>query len=166
VILARRWRSKQVLTWGLGMLGLGLVAIQAVPYGHNHSNPPVTREPAWNSPQTRELAERACMDCHSNQTNWRWYTNVAPISWYIQHDVDDGRRRLNFSEWNKPQREARSAPNEVQRGEMPPAAYLPLHPEARLSAQEKQILIEGLRATATKDPPPPAPARPGGQRGG
>jgi hypothetical protein len=138
------------------MLGIGLVAIQAVPYGHNHTNPPITREPAWNSPQTRELAERACMDCHSNQTNWRWYTDVAPISWYIQHDVDDGRRQLNFSEWDKPQREARGAANEVQRGKMPPAAYFPVHPEARLTDQEKQILIDGLRATVASDPPPPA----------
>jgi hypothetical protein len=153
------------MTWSLGAVGVACVAIQFVPYGHGHANPQVSREPAWDRPLTRELAARACFDCHSNQTDWRWYTNVAPISWYIQHDVDNGRRRLNFSEWDRPQREARNAPREVQRGDMPPAAYLPIHPEARLSDQEKQILIDGLRATVTNDPPPPASAGSGGQRG-
>jgi hypothetical protein len=160
------WRWRRLLRGSLAAGGIALVLIQFVPYGHSHTNPPVTREPIWNNPQTGELAARACFDCHSNQTEWRWYTNVAPFSWYIQHDVEDGRRRLNFSEWDKPQREARGAPNEVQRGEMPPAAYLPVHPEARLSDQERQILVDGLRATAANDPPPPPPARSGGQRGG
>jgi hypothetical protein len=165
VLTTRTWRWRRLLSWGLGVVGVGLVAIQFVPYGHNHTNPPVTREPAWNSPRTRELAAQACFDCHSNQTDWRWYTNVAPISWYVQHDVEDGRRRLNFSTWDQPQREARGAPNEVQRGKMPPPEYLPVHPEAKLSDQEKQILIDGLRATVANDPPPPPPARSGGRRG-
>jgi hypothetical protein len=165
MLVSRVPRPSVLLTWGLGIVGTLLVAIQFVPYGHNHTNPPVTREPAWNSPDTRALATRACFDCHSNQTDWRWYTNVAPISWYVQHDVEDGRRQLNFSTWDQPQREARGAPNEVQRGKMPPAAYLPVHPEAKLSDQERQTLIDGLRATVANDPPPPAPARPGGRRG-
>jgi hypothetical protein len=167
VLSTRIRRPKHLLIWGLGAVGVILVAIQFVPYGHSHTNPPVTREPAWNSPDTRELAARACFDCHSNQTDWRWYTNVAPVSWYTQHDVDDARRRLNFTEWDKPQREARNAATQVQRGEMPPAAYLPVHPEAKLTDQEKQILIDGLRATVTNDAPPPAQSAPGGrQRGG
>jgi Haem-binding domain len=77
--------------------------------------------------------------------------------------VDDGRRRLNFSEWDKPQREARGAANEVQRGQMPPAAYLPVHPEAKLTDQEKQVLIDGLRATVANDSPPPAQGTPRGR---
>ena len=80
----RTWNVRRMLKWGLGTVAVGLVAIQFVPYGHNHTNPPVTREPIWDSPQTRELAARACFDCHSNQTDWRWFTNVAPISWYVQ----------------------------------------------------------------------------------
>ena len=163
MLTKRSPRITRALTLGLGILGLGLVVIQFVPYGHNHTNPPVTREPRWNSPETRELAARACFDCHSNQTDWRWYTSIAPISWYIQHDVDDGRRRLNFSEWDQPQREARGAANEVQRGKMPPAEYLPIHPDAKLTDQEKQVLIDGLRATVADDPPPPAQGGP--QRG-
>jgi hypothetical protein len=56
------------------------VAIQLVPYGRDHTNPPVTAEPRWDSPQTRTLAVSACFDCHSNETAWPWYTNVAPFS--------------------------------------------------------------------------------------
>jgi len=74
-----------------------LIAIQLVPYGHAHTNPPVTGDPQWDSPQTRELAKRACFDCHSNETVWPWYSNIAPVSWLIQHDVDEGRSRMNFS---------------------------------------------------------------------
>lgn len=125
----------------------GFLLIQLVPYGHNHTNPPVVQEPQWDSPQTRALAARACFDCHSNETAWPWYTNVAPASWLIQHDVEEGRRQLNFSEWNKPQREARNAGRVVQRGEMPDPKYLPLHPDARLTDAEKQALIQGLNTS-------------------
>ena len=121
--------------------------IQLVPYGRDHVNPPVRTEVKWDSPQTRTLAERACFDCHSNLTEWPWYSNVAPISWLITHDVNDGRRQLNFSEWDRPQREADGAAREVQRGSMPQWYYVLLHPSAGLSADEKQVLIRGLRAT-------------------
>lgn len=134
----------RILAIVAGLALVALLAIQLVPYGRNHTNPPITKEPPWDSPQTRELAVRACFDCHSNETVWPWYTNVAPASWLIQHDVEEGRSQLNFSEWDKPQREARNAGREVQRGNMPDPKYLPLHPTARLTDQEKQALIQGL----------------------
>lgn len=127
---------------------LALLAIQFIPYGHDRVNPPVVAEPAWDSPRTRELAHRACFDCHSNESRWPWYSNVAPISWLIQKDVVDGRRHLNFSEWDRPQRHAREASEELMDGEMPPALYLPLHAEARLSDAEKAELRTGLDAVA------------------
>jgi hypothetical protein len=123
------------------------VAIQFVPYGHNHTNPPVQAEPKWDSLQTRELAERACFDCHSNQTVWPWYSNIAPVSWLIQRDVDQGRRRLNFSEWHTTQRGAREASRIIQRGEMPQWYYVLLHPAAKLSPQDSQVLSKGLGAS-------------------
>ena len=83
------------------------IAIQFVPYGRAHTNPPVVQEAKWDSPQTRELAARACFNCHSNQTEWPWYSNIAPISWLLYRDVINGREQLNFSEWNRVQREAR-----------------------------------------------------------
>jgi mono/diheme cytochrome c family protein len=121
--------------------------LQLVPYGHDHSNPAVVAEPQWDSPQTRELAARACFDCHSNETTWPWYSNVAPVSWLIQRDVVEGRRRLNFSEWNRQQRAADEAAEAVSEGEMPPWFYLPLHKSANLTAAEKQALVAGLQKT-------------------
>jgi len=125
--------------------------IQLVPYGHNHTDPPVRAEPNWDSPETRVLAKTACFDCHSNETNWsRWYESIAPASWLVQHDVDEGRQRLNFSEWDKggKPREIDEMWEVIQYGAMPPAQYLLLHPEAKLSSTETSQLLAGLQATA------------------
>jgi hypothetical protein len=127
-----------------------LVLIQAVPYGRAHTNPPGRVEPAWSSPAVRALAVRACFDCHSNESRWPWYSNVAPMSWLVQKDVDEARENLNFSEWDKPQRKAKDAADELEEGEMPPALYLPLHAEAKLSASEKAELLAGLKALAPR----------------
>jgi len=129
-------------------------AIQLVPFGHAHSNPPVTAEPRWDSPKTRALFQRACFDCHSNETQWPWYAHVAPMSWLLQRDVDGGRSHLNFSQWNQPQRHAGDVAREVASGAMPLWFYLPMHPAARLSAQEKLALMAG--AAATLGPQKPA----------
>jgi len=123
------------------------VGIQFLPYGRQHTNPPVQQEPPWDQPGTRHLAQRACFDCHSNQTKWPWYASVAPVSWVIQHHVDKGRRELNLSEWNLPQKEAKDAVKVILNGKMPLPSYLRAHPEARLQAAEKQRLIDGLNAT-------------------
>jgi hypothetical protein len=127
---------------------------QLVPYGRNHTNPQVVQEPKWDSPQTLALAQRACFDCHSNETKWPWYSNVAPASWLVQRDVDEGRRRLNFSEWNSAvtaQRGRGRNPQEISgivlQGEMPPLQYTLIHADARLSQIEKQALADGLIAS-------------------
>ena len=122
-------------------------AIQLVPYCRAHENPASVQEPRWDSPRTRELAVRACFDCHSNETVWPWYSNVAPASWFVQDHVEEGRSKLNFSRWDQPQREAREAARQVRDGEMPPAYYTPLHGSAQLSAGERDELIRGLQAT-------------------
>lgn len=131
-----------------------LLLIQVVPYGRAHENPPVVQEPNWDSAQTRELAQRACFDCHSNETVWPWYSNVAPVSWLVQHDVDEGRQYLNFSNWG--QGEAAGEPDEmgevIFEGEMPPAQFLITHPEAKLTDAEKQALADGLMRTAGMSP--------------
>lgn len=129
------------------VLVLLLVLIQFVPYGRDHTNPAVVKEPVWNSTRTRELAVRACFDCHSNETNWPWYSHVAPASWLVQRDVDEGREHLNFSRFDVRQRDAHEAAEEVEEGAMPPWFYLPLHGDARLSDAETKELVEGLRAT-------------------
>ncbi len=128
----------------IGLVGFG--AIQLVPYGRNHTNPPVGSEPAWDSPATRATAVVACFDCHSNQTVWPWYSNIAPISWLVQHDVDEGREALNYSEWGRGQ-EGDDSAELVREGEMPPFAYLLTHPDARLSGAARDAFIRGLVAT-------------------
>lgn len=141
---------KAVLRWGgivLGVLVFLFAVIQAVPYGRDHSNPAVSQEPAWDSPATRALAADACFDCHSNLTHWPWYSNVAPLSWLVQRDVDRGRKRLNFSEWDRPQPGSGAAAEKVADKKMPLSHYTWLHPNARLSSAERQALIQGLLAT-------------------
>lgn len=121
--------------------------IQLVPYGRGEVDPPVTKEPSWDSPRTRELAVRACFDCHSRTPNRPWYSRVAPVSWLVQHDIEEGREHLDFSAWDQPQRDAHEAGETIEEGEMPPELYLPLHPEAQLSASEKDELVRGLQAS-------------------
>jgi hypothetical protein len=133
------------------MLVVVFLLIQIVPYGRKHENPAVRQEPKWDSPATRALAQRACFDCHSNETRWPWYTWVAPMSWLVSYDVDEGREHMNLSEWDRKQKDADEAPEMVEEGEMPPWFYLPLHSEAKLSAEEKAQLIRGLKATVGGD---------------
>lgn len=139
---------KKTLVGLAGAVLLIILLLQLVPYGRNHTNPPLIAEPNWDSPQTRAYFFRACADCHSNETAWPWYTNIAPLSWLIQRDVDEGRAALNVSEWGMGETtEGDEAAKLVQEGKMPPPIYLPLHPKARLSAQEKQEFMQGLIAT-------------------
>ncbi len=108
----------------------------------------MTREPAWDSPRTRALAAHACFDCHSNLTHWPWYSNIAPVSWLTQRDVDDGRSALNFSEWDRSQDAGvGDIVDAVNGGGMPPWYFKLMHPKARLSKAEKADLVAGLQQT-------------------
>lgn len=122
-------------------------AIQLIPYGRTHSNPDRRSEPEWNSPRTRELVVRGCFDCHSNETKWPWYANVAPMSWVVEYDVEKAREIVNFSEWGKHQPLAPYSAHSVAAGGMPPKKYRINHPEAEFTEQEKADLIQGLELT-------------------
>jgi len=124
------------------------LAIQAIPYGRNHTNPPITGEPAWDSPETRALAVRGCFDCHSNEVDYPWYSQIAPVSWAVQTHIDSGRSKVNYSEWDRPQKKADESAETVKDGEMPPAYFTRFtHADARFTSAETQQLIEGLIAT-------------------
>jgi hypothetical protein len=133
----------------LGGLLAAFLAIQILPVWALKTNPPVLAEPKWDSPRTRALAQRACFDCHSNETNWPWYSNVAPVSWLVIVDTVRGRSHLNFSEWGSRRVELDRVGRMIQGGEMPPSNYLLTHPNAVLSDAEKQQLIDGLQKTVS-----------------
>lgn len=150
-----RWRRRFALA-GLGLVAL-LLLIQAVPYGRDHTNPPVTAEPAWDSPQTERLFTESCGDCHSNRTRWPWYTNVAPASWLVQADVDGGRDALNLSRLGSTEVEIAEIEEVIRGGEMPPWQYTLIHRGSALSSVEREQLISGLRASLARPPVTAAP---------
>ena len=122
------------------LLALGLA--QLVPL--SRTNPAVQTEVPAGEP-VRQILRRACYDCHSNETRWPWYAYVAPVSWLVVHDVSEAREHLNFSTWNAYDAKERAenleeAWEEVEEGEMPLWFYVPLHPEARLSDEDKAVL--------------------------
>ena len=123
------------------------ILIQLVPYGRNHANPPTVQEPKWDSLRTQEIFMRVCKNCHSNRTEWPWYSNVAPFSWLVQYDVDEGRSEFNASEWGRAKNKGDETAKMVREGEMPPWYYLPPHPEARLSKAEREDFARGLALT-------------------
>lgn len=139
----------------LVLVGL-LLVIQLVPYGRDHTNPPPTKQVALPTARQRELFQIACQDCHSYNTQWLWYSNIAPVSWLTQSDVNGGRESLNLSTWDRPQPELGDVVEKIESGEMPPLKYWisPYHWNARLSATEKRQLAAGFRALYARDPPP------------
>jgi mono/diheme cytochrome c family protein len=146
----RSWLARPVTRIVLALVGAFLL-IQLVPLRvQNHA---VASEPSWDSAQTRALAVAACFDCHSNQTRIIWYEKVAPISWWIKNHVDEGRSALNYSACGRGEHdEDDEAVETVREGSMPPSYYtwFGLHSDARLSASERQLLADGLTATAAR----------------
>lgn len=138
----------------LGVILVIVVLVTVIPL-LLETNPPDVAEPQWDSPQTRALAVRACFDCHSNSTQWPWFTRVPGSSILVVSDVLRGRSRLNFSDWgsatgSREGRNPRDIARVIQRGDMPPWEYLLLHPEAQLSDAEKQQLVDGLTKSLTQ----------------
>lgn len=135
--------------WIVRLIVFGVVifgALQLIPRGAALANPPVQQEPDWDSPQTRELAQRACFDCHSNETNWPWYTKIQPGSMLMSGDITKGRAMMNFSEWDSSvELTGDFVERTIRSGKMPLKRYLMLHPEAKLTVEEQDQLIAGLK---------------------
>ena len=138
-------RTKQfgrVVKWAALAFCVAFIAIQLVPV--SRTNPPVQGD-FRGSTEVVSVLRRACYDCHSNETVWPWYSRVAPLSWVIAHDVNEGRAALNFSTWNQLSAEKQAEAmkeswEEVAEGKMPTWYYVALHPEARLSANDQSVL--------------------------
>ncbi|MGE5431987.1 MAG: heme-binding domain-containing protein [Syntrophomonadaceae bacterium] len=149
-------KKKNIVKWILVGIVILLVIIQLVPV--KKDNPPALTEVRWDSPQTRSLARRACYDCHSNETTWPYYSHIAPVSWFLSDHVHEGRKHLNFSQWSYPRdreiKKARGMVKQIKEGEMPLDSYLWMHPEAKLTDNEKQQLIAGIEKTFKVNLPP------------
>jgi mono/diheme cytochrome c family protein len=141
----KKWLKMTLLALAIALVAF--VAIQLIPY--RVTNPPVGREPTWDSPRTRQLAVAACFDCHSNQTHTTWWEDVAPLSWWITNHVKEGRDKLNFSEWDRRRGGSDDAAETVLNGSMPPSYYtwLGMHGTAKLTPAERKDLAAGLRRT-------------------
>lgn len=97
--------------------------------------------------EIQALLQRSCDDCHSNETKWPWYARVVPMSLLIARDVKDGRRKLNFSVWERydtagKARKKKEIVREVKKGNMPPWYYVAFHPDAKLSSNEREIILK------------------------
>lgn len=148
VVARPHWLARRLPRVGLVLVSL-LLVMQLIPI--RIENHPVTVEPNWDSPRTRELVVSACADCHTNQARSAWYEKIAPVSWWIKGHVDEGRDELNFSKCGTKGAGSDESVETIREGSMPPSYYtwLGLHGGARLSASERDELAAGLRATAT-----------------
>lgn len=136
----------EIFKWMGIALAATFIVIQLIPV--ERTNPPVETE-IDAPPEVKALLKRACYDCHSHETRWPWYAYVAPTSWMSADHVREGRNKLNFSAWNRltdiwKERKKTASWNAIAEKEMPPAYYLPLHSEAKLSEAEKLVLKNWL----------------------
>ncbi|MEA2205014.1 MAG: hypothetical protein QOE77_1790 [Blastocatellia bacterium] len=144
----------KILKWLVVIVGVVFLAAQFK--RPERTNPPVDQTQTLEAhtqmtPQVGAVLSRSCNDCHSNNTTWPWYTNVAPVSWFIADHVEDGRRHLNFSEWGKgderrKRKKLEEICEEVRDGAMPLSSYTPLHPQAKLTPEDIKTLCDWTEA--------------------
>ncbi|HSY74729.1 MAG TPA: heme-binding domain-containing protein [Dongiaceae bacterium] len=146
---------KKKLRWLFVALVLAFALLQFT--NPPRTNPPVVHDlTATNTPpQVAASLHAACYDCHSSETRWPWYSRVAPMSWQIAKDVNDGRRNLNLSDWpvNDPKRATKKLEDmseQIGYGEMPLKKYTLIHAGARLTESQRKELTDWLDAEASR----------------
>jgi hypothetical protein len=129
----------------VAVLAAAFAALQCVPV--DRSNPAVHGDLVA-PPEVKAALRRACFDCHSNETTWPWYSQMAPLSWLMARDVKRGRQRLNFSDWadyasdpETQQRKLDQIVESVRRGDMAPWYYRVLHSGARLDPSQGEVIL-------------------------
>jgi uncharacterized membrane protein len=142
---ARVWK---IVRWAALAVAIVLALIQVIPA--DRTNPPV-RIDVDAPDHVKEILRRACYDCHSHETHWPWYSRVAPVSWWIADHVEHGRGDLNFSEWPAldfyaQELACKDIEEQITKGEMPLRNYTILHPEARLTDDERETILEWARS--------------------
>jgi hypothetical protein len=152
--MAGRRRSwKRIVLYALAGLVVLFGVIQLVPYGRDHTNPPAGNPFKWTNAQAEAIAKKSCYDCHSNETDWWWATNIAPFSWLVTKDVNEGRDRMNFSDWQ-------GGPDvggfQESLGGMPPFQYTIIHPSTKLNDAQKKTLTAGYGASLSQNQAQPS----------
>ena len=137
-------------------LAVGVLFISVQFVRPNKSDSPVDQSRTLEShpgvsPEVAGILERACKDCHSNRTDWPWYAQVAPVSWYVVDHVNHGRKEMNLSEWSTYDREQAdwllgAMCMTAERGRMPLPSYTRIHRDAKLSPADVKILCAWSRA--------------------
>jgi hypothetical protein len=147
--MKKKWK------WILGGLVVAFGLLQLT--NPARTNPPVVHDVMATNPPPAPVAtllQAACYDCHSHETKWPWYSQVAPVSWLVVSDVNEGREHVDFSDWpTDPEAVAKKLDriNEVMDyREMPPKQYTLMHPKARLSEADRKLLMDWSDAEANK----------------
>lgn len=151
-------RIGTILKWTLIALAVVFAALQFIRPAR--TNPAIDASRTINArmpltPEVAAILDRSCNDCHSNQTRWPWYSNVAPVSWFVINHVNEGRDNMNFSDWA--QYDSRTQQSllgficrEAQSGAMPLKSYLRLHADATLSSEDVKALCEWANAESRR----------------
>jgi hypothetical protein len=146
---------KRKLKWIFGVLVVAFALLQFT--NPSRTNPPVKNNfPVTNTPpQVVTMLRAACYDCHSHETRWPWYSRIAPLSWQIADDVNEGRKNLNLSDWpnDNPKRAAKKLEDmseEISYGDMPLKKYTLIHADARLTGGQRKELTNWLDAEAVR----------------
>jgi hypothetical protein len=146
---------KNQLKW----VGFGLLAVLVILQFFQTDKPNKETDPKMEllsivpaSAEVADLLERACQDCHSNKTKYPWYSYIAPVSFWVTHHIDDGKKHFNMSEFGTyPAKKAAHKLEEgfevIENGEMPMDSYTWMHPEAKLTDAEKKVLINWFKAS-------------------
>jgi hypothetical protein len=153
--MSRFWKT---LRWFV-VVGSGLFIVAQF-FGPTKTNPPLDQAMTLQSsahvtPQVASILDRSCNDCHSNNTRWPWYSNVAPVSWFVIDHVNEGRRDMNFSEWGRYDGRRRTGQlnqicQEVKSGAMPLGSYTPLHRGSKLTPDDVKTLCDWATAERSR----------------
>lgn len=149
-----RFGMKRILKWGIAALAVLFAGLQFVQPAR--TNPPVKADflkATAAPPEVAAMFHAACYDCHSDETRWPWYSRIAPVSWQVIQDVDDGRRHINLSEWpgnpDLARKKIEHMSDEIDDGDMPLKKYTLIHKDARLTQEQQDTLTHWLDAQAS-----------------
>ena len=137
------------------VLVIVFVAIQFIQPAHNKSGQilPTDFTVVYTVPtNVQTIFQNACYDCHSNNTNYPWYSNIQPMAWIMKRHVDDGKEKLNFSEFGsntkrKQISKLKEILNQIKDDEMPIASYKAMHTKANLTKEEKSLIMDWMNKT-------------------